>query len=239
VKKYKLLREVDLLLLYMFLTKIPTFLHILYPDYIWRYKTYTKEIYLTFDDGPTPGITDWVLKLLAQYDAKATFFMVGDNVKRYPEIAHSVIDQGHEVGNHSQTHKNGWKTDNIVYLRDVILGHQTLVEYTGLDTVLFRPPYAKITSTQARPILRTHEIVMMDVISGDFNTSLDGEVCAQNVLKHALEGSIVVFHDSQKAWNRLKVALPIILEYYAQAGFEFKAVVPSREFSYEMNAPIA
>ncbi len=223
----------------MYITKIPSFLHNLYPDYIWRYKTQSKELYLTFDDGPTPRVTEWVLDQLAQYEAHATFFMVGDNVIKYPEIAHKVIDAGHQVGNHGQTHKNGWKTDTKVYLKDVLLGHKTLMEYTGLQTILFRPPYAKITGSQARAILRTHEVVMMDVISGDFDKSLSGEECYLNVAKHASSGSIVIFHDSLKAWDRLAVSLPLLLKTFHDEGYQFKAVVPTREFQYELKSPIA
>jgi len=222
----------------MYITKIPAFLHSLYPDYIWRYKTPSKELYLTFDDGPTPGITEWVLDQLSQYQAHATFFMVGENVRKHPEIAHKVIDAGHEVGNHGQTHKNGWKTDIKTYLKDVLLGHQTLMEYTGLQTVLFRPPYAKITGSQAKSILRTHEVVMMDVISGDFDKNLSGEECYLNVVKNASAGSIVIFHDSQKAWQRLEKVLPLVLRKYHEEGYQFKNIVPQREFQYELKGPI-
>lgn len=204
--------------------RVPFILRSFYPEYRWRYETQEKVVYLTFDDGPTPRITDWVLEQLERYDARATFFMIGKNVQRYPEIAHRVIDAGHEIGNHTQNHPNGWKSEYRSYLKDVLQGHKTIAEYTGINTHLFRPPYAKITHTQARQLSRYCDIVMMDVISGDFDVHRSKENILHHAIKNTREGSIVVFHDSVKAWDRLSYALPLFLDHFSDMGYTFEAL---------------
>lgn len=208
----------------MHISRIPSWIRNLYPDYVWRYETEEPVLYLTFDDGPTPDVSEWVLEQLTAFNALGTFFMIGDNVQKYPDLAHQIIDGGHQIGNHTQNHYNGWKTDSKTYLRNVLQGQQTISEYTGIQTELFRPPYAKITQGQARQIQRSHEIIMMDVISLDYLPRLEGEYCAQQVIKHAGPGSIVVFHDSLKAWDRLQVALPEVLAHFALKGYRFEAL---------------
>lgn len=183
-----------------------------------------KELYLTFDDGPTPGVTDWVLDMLETFDAKATFFILGKNVEKYPQLAHRAIDSGHVIGNHGYQHLDGWKTPIRTYLRDFLKAQKSIFEYTGKHTRLFRPAYAHITQSKARYVMRSHQIVMMDVISGDFDTSLNGETVAKNVIAEAEPGSIIVFHDSQKANPRLEIALPRILMHFEALGYEFKAL---------------
>lgn len=178
-------------------------------------------LYLTFDDGPFPDITPWVLDQLAQYEAKATFFWVGEQVTRHPEIAHKVLDAGHAVGNHTHTHPDGRKTSTYSYLRDVLRGQQAIEEYTGYQARLFRPPHGRLTKAQREGIAQRHEIVMMDVISGDFDLGLSGATCADTVMKHARPGSIILLHDSEKAWPRLKTALPRIMEHFAKKGYSF------------------
>ena len=208
----------------MRLIRIPSWVQFLYPQYLWRFPTEEKCIYLSFDDGPSPEVTEWVLEQLAEYQAKATFFLIGDKVRQHPEIVHKVIDHGHTIGHHTYNHLNGWKTEHKRYLKNVMKGYRTLAEYTGVRSRLFRPPYAKINRAQGKALSKFFDIVMMDVISYDFDTKLGGDECFNNVVKHADEGSIIVFHDSQKAWERLSYALPKVLHYYHERGFSFKAL---------------
>ncbi len=213
----------------MYLTYIPSMIQRRFGQFVWRVDTESKEIFLTFDDGPTPVITDWVLDLLADYDARATFFMVGDQVRKHPELVHRVIDEGHAVGNHTRSHINGRKTSTYSYLRNVAECQQILREYTGHRPRLFRPPYGRITKAQAAPLLkRSIEIVMMDIITGDFDPKRTADQVAQTALTHASPGAILLFHDSVKAWPRLEGALPVVMESLAIQGFMFKAL-PSAE----------
>ena len=211
----------------MYWKKIPSIVQRYYSNFLWSKSGKEKVLYLTFDDGPTPEVTPWVLEQLATYQAKATFFLIGDRVKQYPEIAHQILDAGHSVGNHTQHHVNGRKTPLRTYLKEVLEGQKTIREYTGRKTRLFRPPYGRITQPEALRVLQSHEIVMMDVISGDFDPSLTAEHCREIVIKKAGPGSIVVFHDSEKAWDRLKGSLPGILEYFGREGYYFKPLLPS------------
>lgn len=211
----------------MYLTHIPGLIQRRMGEYLWRVKTDEKIIYLTFDDGPTPDVTPWVLEQLSAYGAKATFFMVGEQVKKFPELAHEVIDAGHGVGNHTRTHVNGKKTSTYAYLREFADCQQILREYTGVRPKLFRPPYGRITKAQAGPLLnRGINIVMMDIITGDFDIKKNAKSVANTALTHANPGSILLFHDSQKAWPRLKEALPIVLESLANEGYLFEVLTP-------------
>ena len=204
--------------------KIPSIIRNYYSDYIWRFDTEKKVVYLTFDDGPTPEVTEWVLDQLEANDALATFFMIGRNVEKFPKLAHKVLDAGHTVGNHSYSHNNGWKTKNRSYVRDVLRGRQTIKEYTGLNTRLFRPPYGRISTRQAKMILQKEQIVMMDVLSGDFDQTLSGDQCFRNVVNNTRSGSIVVFHDSEKAKDRLEYSLPKTLTYLKELGYTFSSL---------------
>jgi peptidoglycan-N-acetylglucosamine deacetylase len=208
----------------MYLKKIPLILQRYLGKYRWRYSSSEPVLYLTFDDGPTPDITEWVMDQLATYRAKATFFLVGNNVAQHPELVHELIDNGHAIGNHTQNHRDGYKTSLRAYLRDFLRCQQTIFEYTGHQARLFRPPYGRLTQTKARYIARTHEIVMMDVIAGDFDADLSPEDCIQHVLRHAAPGSIILLHDSVKAWPRLAKALPAILSHFSELGFRFEAI---------------
>jgi peptidoglycan/xylan/chitin deacetylase (PgdA/CDA1 family) len=178
----------------------------------------SPEIYLTFDDGPIPEVTPWVLQQLKKYDARATFFCVGDNVKKYPEIYRSVVDQGHGTGNHTFNHLDGWSSHNLGYWKNVKQCE------SFLQSTLFRPPYGHLRPRQISLLQKDYQIVMWDVLSGDFDQKLDGEQCLQNVIEHVRPGSIVVFHDSLKAWDRLKYALPGTLDYFSRRGFSFKSI---------------
>jgi peptidoglycan/xylan/chitin deacetylase (PgdA/CDA1 family) len=198
----------------MYVVKTPRWLRALYPsDITWKMPADKKEVFLTFDDGPHPTITPFVLQCLRQYNAKATFFCIGKNVKQYPHIYDQIINEGHAVGNHTYNHLNGWKTGDIIYLKNVVLAQQ------AIHSTLFRPPYGRITKSQVRELSPVFKIVMWDVLSGDFDISLSPQKCADNVIKNTAPGSIIVFHDSEKAFPRLELALPKTLEFLSCKGY--------------------
>jgi peptidoglycan/xylan/chitin deacetylase (PgdA/CDA1 family) len=178
-------------------------------------------VYLTFDDGPHPKITPWVLDVLKKFEAKATFFCVGSNVEKYPEIYRRILEEGHRVGNHTHRHLNSKKVSEKEWLEDVSIASR----WIGSD--IFRPPYGRITRFQekalreAKPGFRT---IMWSVLSGDFDPSLKAEDCSKIVCKHTGSGGIIVFHDSEKAWPRLEKSLPASLEYLSNRGFSFQSI---------------
>ncbi len=206
----------------MYLTKTPFLLRALYPSCTWKMPANENSIYLSFDDGPHPIATPFVLEQLEKYNAKASFFCIGKNVVEHPEIYQQIIEKGHTVGNHTMHHLNGWKTEDDLYLQNIAQAS------TYIQSNLFRPPYGRIKRSQIRKIRADkslpQEIIMWDVLSGDFDTSINGQQCLSNVLEHTHAGSIVVFHDSAKAWDRLQVALPATLDYFTQKGFQFRAL---------------
>jgi len=204
----------------MYLVKTPHFIQTLFPNFVWKMSPKEKTIYLTFDDGPVPEVTPWVLDVLEAYNAKATFFCVGENVKKNPSILTDIIDKGHAVGSHTFNHLNGWSTDNIKYYHNVRRGA------FEVKSELFRPPYGRLMPQQAMFLQRHYNIVMWDVLSGDFDPMISKETCLNNVISNASEGSIVVFHDSQKASEKLQYALPKALEHFAAEGYNFKAIDP-------------
>lgn len=199
----------------MYLAKTPILLKPFYRDMLWTVPVSGPELFLTFDDGPIPEVTPWVLDTLANAGAKATFFCVGHNIARHPSIFRRIRQEGHGIGNHTWDHPNGWRTPLFSYLRSVLLCQLQ----TG--TTLFRPPYGRISRDQAQAIARRFRIVMWDVLSGDFDTRIDGDKCLQNAIGNAGPGSIVVFHDSLKASPRLRYALPRALEHWKAAGYSF------------------
>lgn len=213
----------------MYFHKYPAFLKILFPQFLWRVNTGKKEIYLTFDDGPIPEITEWILAELAKFQAKATFFCVGDNIRKYPQIFKKVVSAGHSVGNHTFNHLDGWKTEPTTYLKnmadcDAIMMQNLPSNYFDDRTKLFRAPHVRIKRKQWQEISKTHKIVMMDVVSGDFDKNLKPEICLQKTIAATQKGSIVIFHDNIKAATNLKYALPLFLEHFAAIGFIFKAL---------------
>ena len=195
--------------------KIPKIVEAYYPELIWRMPSDKKEIFLTFDDGPTPYVTKWVLDVLKDYNAKATFFCVGKNVKNHPIIFKRILREGHRIGNHTYDHKNGWSTANFNYIKSVM----KCDKYVSSD--LFRPPYGRIKRAQIKRLVNRFHIVMWDVLSEDYNQSISAEKCAQIVLSQTKEGSIVVFHDSRKAAKNLKFALPQLLDHFSLKGYSF------------------
>lgn len=206
----------------MYLAKTYWWLKALYPSFIWNKSRDEKVLYLTFDDGPHPIATPFVLNVLKQYNAKATFFCIGKNVVQYPNIYNQIINEGHSVGNHTQHHLNGWKTNTENYINNI---------YTAslqINSKLFRPPYGRIKRAQANKLIKNtatpYNIIMWDVLSGDFDQTITSEQCLNKVLKYSENGSIIVFHDSEKAWERMSYTLPKILEHYSKLGFKFNTL---------------
>lgn len=205
----------------MYLTNSPFWLQWFYPTLTWHKNRKEKAIYLTFDDGPIPVVTPYVLNTLKKFNAKATFFCIGENIDKYPEILANVISEGHKIGNHTYNHLKGWNTEDGDYLNNV----KKCSELTKSN--LFRPPYGRIKKSQITAIndqIPGTEIVMWDVLSGDFDQSINFKTCINNVLKNTRNGSIIVFHDSLKAYSRLEQSLPIILEKLSQKGFVFRTL---------------
>lgn len=185
---------------------------------LWRVATDEHILYLTFDDGPVPGVTDAALDILERYNARATFFCLGKQVETHPELYRSIADRGHRTGNHTWDHPSGWKTPNSQYFANV-------EQCAALvDSSLFRPPYGRIQRSQVKELAQQYTVVMWDVLSGDFDAGNTGDKCAQNVIKHSRPGSIVVFHDSLKAGSNMLSALPIVLEHFSKAGYRFEVL---------------
>lgn len=205
----------------MYLVKTPRVIQKLFPNFHWNVDSSDAPVlYLTFDDGPIPEITPWIQEQLAAYDAKATFFCVGDNARRHPELMEATLAAGHSVGNHTMHHLDGWQTDNLPYFHNI--RHCAKV----VPGSLFRPPYGRIKPSQAQFLQRHYQVVMWDVLSGDFDENLTPEDCYQNVIRNAKSGSIVVFHDSLKAQANVRGVLPRVLAYYAALGYRFEALTP-------------
>ncbi len=216
----------------MYLVKTPLLLQWLYPTLTWKKSRAQKIIYLTFDDGPIPDVTDFVLKSLAAYHAKATFFCIGANITKHPIIFNNLKTAGHSIGNHTFSHLKGWQTNDEIYQQNFNQCQQLT------QTNLFRPPYGRIKRSQILKLKAQNlklntattnkhsqlQIIMWDVLSGDFDTKLSPEKCYQNVINNAKNGSIVVFHDSLKAFDRLQFVLPKVLAYFTKKGYKFLAL---------------
>jgi peptidoglycan/xylan/chitin deacetylase (PgdA/CDA1 family) len=204
----------------LYLTKTPRVIQKIFKNYTWRFFTDKKEIYLTFDDGPTPKITNWTLDILKKYNAKATFFCIGKNVVAEPEIYNRILEEKHQIGNHTNNHLKA-STTSKAYIENVLLAEKQLEN----KAKLFRPPYGKIKKKQADKLRSLgFEIIMWDVLSADFDILISNQRCLENVLKNTTSGSIIVFHDSKKAAERLTYVLPKVLEYYSEKGYVFKAI---------------
>jgi peptidoglycan/xylan/chitin deacetylase (PgdA/CDA1 family) len=204
----------------MFLHYSPFWLKLFYKDFTWHISTGEKKLFLTFDDGPIPEITDFVLDTLQQYNAKATFFCIGDNVRKHPEIFQKLRDAGHSVGNHTFNHMNGWRTDDETYIDNVSLCKNQL----GIETRLFRPPYGRIRKSQARLLPASSQIIMWDVLSGDFSPKITPENCLEKSIRYSRPGSIVLFHDSIKASSNMLYTLPRYLAHFSNLGYKFEAL---------------
>ena len=206
-----------------YLVKTPLWVKRIYSKYTWSIDINENVLYLTFDDGPHPEITPFVLNQLKQYNALATFFCIGKNVVAHPDTYQQIINEGHSVGNHTYSHLNGWKTDNDIYLKDILQASKII------NSSLFRPCYGRITSFQAKhlkPVMhgKDPKIIMWDVLSGDFDTDCTPQQCLSNVVFASVPGSIIVFHDSEKAFARLEYTLPRVLKYFSEKGYRFSSL---------------
>lgn len=203
----------------MFSTVTPPYLlRRYYNRFIWNLNPDSKIIYLTFDDGPVKGPTDFVLEQLEKYNAKATFFCIGDNVRKNPDLFHNLKEAGHRIGNHTFNHMNGWQHNTYDYVNNV----QMAAAYITTD--IFRPPYGRIKKNQANILLEKYRIIMWDVLSADYDMEVSPEKCYLNVVNNARPGSIVVFHDSLKAFRNLKYTLPKSLEFFKEKGYDFATI---------------
>lgn len=196
----------------------------IFSHYTWDVSNVEKDktVYLTFDDGPIPEITPWVLKELKKHQVRATFFCIGNNIEKNPEVFHTIISEGHTIGNHTYNHLNGWKTTTASYLANVALCEEAIQKnsHHSLKARLFRPPYGKIKTSQSRRLRRIgYKIIMWDVLSADFDANVSQEQCLENVLSNIRPGSILVFHDSLKAFKNLEYALPKTLIYLKENNF--------------------
>ncbi len=183
-----------------------------------RETTTGKSIYITFDDGPIPEVTPLVLDILTEYEAKATFFCVGNNVSKYPDVFRRIVNDGHSVGNHTFSHLNGFKSDTGEYLEDIEKCNSLI------NSNLFRPPHGRMKITQYKAVKDKYRIIMWSVLTGDYNKKLSKEEVLNNALKYTKEGSIIVFHDSLKAAESMLYALPAMLKHFSQRGYQFKAI---------------
>jgi peptidoglycan/xylan/chitin deacetylase (PgdA/CDA1 family) len=204
-----------------YIAKTPNWIKRLFKHSTWQMAATAKSIYLTFDDGPHPSITPFVLDELKKYNAKATFFCIGKNVFENPLVFNRILSEKHAVGNHTHNHLDGWTTPSSQYFENIIKASQYI------DSDLFRPPYGRITAKQHKQLrsgAKPFRVIMWSVLSGDFDVNITPEACYDKVLKNTENGSIVVFHDSEKAYDRMKYALPRMLEYFAKKGYLFEKI---------------
>ena len=209
-----------------YLVKTPWWMKKLYPGCVWDMPVKEKTLYLSFDDGPHPAITPFVLQQLKKYNAKATFFCIGENVARYPGIFQQVIDEGHAVGNHTFHHINGWKATDQEYIDDI----KKADEY--INSRLFRPPYGRIKKSQLNRLKQGENkisVIMWNVLAGDWDIDLEPEKCYQRVKRNILPGDIIVFHDSDKAWDRMSYCLPRLLEDFTALDYTFVSISQQKE----------
>lgn len=201
----------------MLIEQPPNSYRLLFPEAIWRIKRRGRKlVYLTFDDGPIPEVTPWVLDILDQYNVKATFFLVGDNVRRNPHLLDEIRRRGHSWGNHTMHHLQGLKESNTRYFRDITEADALLA------TSLFRPPHGLFTPGQGRLIKRHYNVIMYDLVTRDYSRRLNGEQVLENVKRYTRNGSIIVFHDSLKAERNLRYALPLAIQWLKDQGYEFR-----------------
>ena len=189
----------------------------MFPNVIWNMED-SEGIYLTFDDGPTPGVTEWILQTLDRYDAKATFFVLGKNVELYPDLYQMILDRGHKIGNHTYSHQKGWELPLDRYIEDVDLAGDML------HTELFRPPYARVTRKQLKVIAQRYRIVMWNVLSRDYNVHLTPKLCLKETIKGLRGGDIISMHDSAKSFKNTSYILPALLRKARAKGLKCKII---------------
>ena len=208
----------------MIFHKTPGIVRWLYPQLTWKMpKEKINTIYLTFDDGPIPGLTHFILDTLDQFDAKATFFCVGENLRKNKNIAERAISQGHVLANHTFNHLNGWKTNDKEYLKNVERCQDELDEL-GQHAKILRPPYGKISRKQIDTLKKDYQIIMWDVLSGDYSSKITPDTCLHQTVKATRNGSIVLFHDNLKAEANVKYALPAFIRHFHELGYQFKSI---------------
>ena len=209
---------------------MPGFVRWFYPTRVWAFSRLKKEIYLTFDDGPNNQITPWVLEELKSAHAKATFFCVGDNIRKNPHILKQILSEGHSIGNHTFNHLKGSRTKTEKYIENVQKSEEEFKKYcsekelidNSFGSKLFRPPYGRISKKQAGILEKQgYKIVMWDIISYDYDAGISGEKCLDNVISNVKNGSIIVMHDSVKAEKNLRYVLPNLLNILTEKGFQF------------------
>src|SRR5690606_5419919 len=198
---------------------VPSWVHLFFPQYVWHKDRHEKAIYLTFDDGPVTGVTDFVLVELSQRGMKATFFMVGDNVVKHTDLARRVKNQGHQIGNHTQNHLNGRLCSTEEYLLNVEECQATITALLDSPSVLFRPPYGRMKAEQVKAVAETHQIIMWDVISGDYDPRQSPDRCLAKIKRYTRNGSIILFHDQKKTEKILLQVLPSFLDFIQAEGF--------------------
>ena len=214
--------------------KTPVVAKKMFPNYVWDIPTSEKVLYLTFDDGPTPEVTEWTLRTLESFGAKATFFCIGKNIALYREIFKQVVSAGHHIGNHTHNHIKGWKTKADPYIDNVLKAQEEIdsalkaleiKNSDGQSPALFRPPYGQISPKQGKQLIELgYKIIMWDVVAYDWDKNITPETCLQRVTSKAKNGSIVVFHDSVKAKKNLQYALPKTLEFFSKQGYRFEPI---------------
>ena len=208
--------------------KTNRFIKWIFPKYSWDIKNADNKIYLTFDDGPIPEITEWILDILNKYEVKATFFCIGDNIEKHPEVFQKVIKNGHSIGNHTFNHLKGWNFSTEEYIENTLQCEKAITsnsEIVNLKSKIFRPPYGKIKPSQSN-ILRKlgYKIIMWDVLSVDYDKKISPEQCLENIIQNTVSGSIIACHDSLKAFKNLEYALPKAIEYLKNKGFVFERI---------------
>ena len=213
----------------MYLHKTNVLIRKMFPRFVWKQDTTEKVIYLTFDDGPIPEVTQFVLDTLKEYDAKATFFCVGDNVLKNPAIFQTVLEAGHQVGNHTHNHFNAWDTEDELYCQNVaecrLVMENELLKFGKRERVhLFRPPYGKLNYKLVKSLSKEYKLIMWDVLSGDFDPHLSPQKCLEKTITCTERGSIVVFHDSIKTQKCITYVLPQYLDYFSKRGFRFEGI---------------
>ncbi|MEN8158102.1 MAG: polysaccharide deacetylase family protein [Bacteroidota bacterium] len=202
----------------MLIARPPSLLTRIFTRMTWNFYGDHRDVFLTFDDGPTPGVTPWVVERLEEAGAKATFFCLGRNVDKHPQLLKQILSAGHTVGNHSYSHLKGFRASVKHYMEDIHLAANLI------DSKLFRPPYGRILPRQTKAVAEQYKIIMWDVLSRDYNTHLSGERVLQNVIRSVRPGSIIVFHDSDRASDNLYHALPRTLDFLREKGFNMKAI---------------
>ena len=200
------------------LIKIPAIIQYLFPSLLWRNKSGSKTIYLTFDDGPCNTLSPFILDELKKHQAKATFFYLGSEVEKYPQLVKRCLDENHQIGNHTYSHPNGWKTNNNEYYQDIEKANKLI------NSNLFRPPYGRIKPSQINHLKKHYKIIMWDVLSWDFDQETSAEECYNNIINNTKSGSIIVLHENEKSAKNVKEVLPKVLSYFSSIGFKFESL---------------